>query len=280
MIAARSRPGATAAVIALVTLGGLASPARGAEKRRVAVLALRSGVEQAAGLASRLAERLRKLAAVSVVDPTEARRRRPGIDNEVARCGGDAGCIARLGANLAVDELLIVGISKLGDIVLSLQRLDVAEAKTVGQQSAVLSADEEPDDNQLGLWLRQLFPPELFRRFGQILVTANVDGARVTLNGQARGETPLDGPLKVAAPRTYRVELLKPGYGPFAARIDVPPEATVEVRAELTPDTTAWYRRWYVWAIVGGAVAGAAVGVTAWRLQPDTSQVPAAIWFP
>jgi hypothetical protein len=142
----------------------------------------------------------------------------------------------------------------------------------------VLPADELSDE-QLGGWLRQLYPPEVFKLYGFIVVTANVDGAEVKINGQVRGETPLEGKVKVLAPRSYRVELATKNHAPFAARIDVPPDATVEVRAELTPDAGAvsWYKRWWLWAIVGGVAVGAAVGVTAYALQPDTTQVPGFI---
>ena len=101
---------------------------------------------------------------------------------------------------------------------------------------------------------------------------------------ELRAQTlPLSDQLKVLAPRTYRVDLTKRGYGPFSARIEVPPDASVEVRAELTADagTSPVYKRGYVWAIVAGVVAvGAAAAVTAWRLQPDNTQVMGAIAFP
>ena len=45
--------------------------------------------------------------------------------------------------------------------------------------------------------------------------------------------------------------------GNLEHRIDVLPDATVEVRASMQRRTgpTPWYKRWYVWAAVGGAVA-------------------------
>lgn len=269
-------------LLALIILGA-AAPLH-AERRRVAVLEFRGGTGQAAGLASRLADRLRRTAALTVIDPAEARRRSASIEGDVARCAGAPACIGRLGAALEVDEILLLGISTLGEVVVALQRVDVQSPRAQGQQqlSEVLPSDEAPSDEKLDLWLKQLYPPETFKRYGFIVVTANVDGAEVKLNAQPRGLTPLSGKLTVLAPRTYRVELSKRGYAPFSARIDVPPDASVEVRAELTSDggVAAWYKRWYVWAIVGGAVAGGAVGVTAYRLQPDNTQVTGTIRFP
>jgi hypothetical protein len=70
----------------------------------------------------------------------------------------------------------------------------------------------------------------------------------------------------VPAPATYRLRLDKVGYAPFQARIDVLPEATVAVHATLVrySGPTSWYKRWYVWAIVGGAAAAAGAGIAAY----------------
>jgi hypothetical protein len=199
----------------------------------------------------------------------------PRIDAEVARCGGEGPCVAKIGEQLDVDEIMLVGISKLGDVVLALQRIDVSTQKATNQLSEVLPADEEIDDRKLSGWLKQLYPPDVFKRYGFIVVTANIDGAGVTINGQERGETPLEGPIRVLAPRGYRVDVTKRGFTPFVARIDVPPDAKVEVRAELSREQgqVPWYKRWWPWAIAGGLIAAAAVTVLAVELQPDMSQV-------
>lgn len=263
----------TARLALVAALLAAAAPARAETRRKVAVLEFRGGVEQAKGLAQRLADRLKKTAALTVLSPIEARQRVARIDAEVARCAGDEKCLAHLGASLEVDEVLLVGISKLGDVVLALQRIDVPEQKVAAQLSEVLNPDEEADDKKLGGWLKQLYPPDVFKRYGFIVVTANVEGALVTINGQEKGETPLEGKVRVLAPRSYRVDLAKTGFTPFAARIDVPPDATVEVRAEMAREEgpIPWYKRWWLWAILGAAVAGGAIGFTVYALQPDAS---------
>ena len=54
----------------------------------------------------------------------------------------------------------------------------------------------------------------------------------------------------------------KSGFVPFQARVDVLPDANVEVHATLVRESQAkspWYKRWYVWATVGGVVAAGAI---------------------
>jgi hypothetical protein len=257
----------------VVALCAPAAAARAAGRRSVAVLEHRAGVEAAQGIAERLAARLAKSASLAVVDPQEARRRDPHVDAELARCAGQAACVARIGATLEVDEVLLVAVSQLGDVVLNLQHIDVEERGVAGQLSEVLAPEGEPPDGKLDDWLHALFPPEVFKRWGFIAVSANVDGARVQINGQERGLTPLAAKVRVLAARGYRVTVEKSGYAPFAARIDVVPDASVEVRAELQAREggVPWYKRWYVWAIVGGGLAaGAGIGVGLWLgTRPD-----------
>jgi len=281
----RRGPAATAIALGLALIVGVGPPggrARAADapaqRRSVAVIEYRAGVQLAAGVGDRLAQALRKAAALTVVDHPEAQRRLgPRIDSDVARCAGEAACVAAIGARLEVDEVLLVGVSQLGDVVLSLQRIDVDRAEVGARLAETLEADQELDDARLLAWLKKLYPPEVFRRYGFIAVTSNVDGATVTINGQDRGRTPLPGAgrIRVFAPRSYRVNLSKRGFLPFDARIDVLPDATVSVRAELVPTEgqVAWYKRWYLWAIVGGIAAAGAIGVTVYATRPDDQHV-------
>jgi PEGA domain len=234
-----------------------------APKKVVAVLEYRAGAKGAVGIGERLAKLLKANAAFEVIDPMEARRRSARIDGEVAKCSGDAMCVGTLGERIGADEVLLVGVSQLGDVVLAMQRIDARKGESGARLAESLAADTEPMDDELLGWLRQLYPPEAFRRYAAIQVMADVDGAEVTLNGEASGKTPIGHALEVRAPASYRVKIEKPGYVPFQAKIDVLPDATVEVRATLSPraQPQPWFKRWYVWAAVGGAVAIAGAGV-------------------
>jgi hypothetical protein len=236
-----------------------------AQKKVVAVLEYRAGAKGAQGIGERLARLLRANAAFDVIDQAEARRRAPRVDAEIARCGGDPMCVGAMGERLGADEVLLIGVSQLGDVVLAMQRIDAKRGESGARLAESLPPDAEPLDDEVLGWLRQLYPPEAFRRYGAIQIASDVEGAQVTLNGEPQGKTPLEKPLAMRAPASYRVRLDKPGYVPFQARIDLLPDATVEVRATLQRETGAvpWYKRWYVWAAVGGAVAiaGASVAI-------------------
>ena len=251
------------AALALATSTALAE---GPARRTVAVLEYRAGAGGLQGVGERLAARLAHAAALQVLGPQECRRRAgAGIDADLARCAGAASCTGRLGRLIGAQEVLLVGVSQLGDLVLAIQRIDAGSGVVLGRLATSLSASEEPSDEQLLGWLQQLFPPDAFLRFGTIKILANLDGAQVRIDGAERGRTPLKEPLAVSAPAEHHVLIDKPGFVPFDARLDVPPDATVEVRAQLVSkaEQPPWYKRWYVWAVIGGAavVAGAGVAI-------------------
>jgi hypothetical protein len=233
--------------------------------KTVAVLEYRAGARGATGVGERLARLLAANAALTVIAPSDARRKSGRIDAEVARCSGEAICIGVLGEQLGVQEVLLIGVSQLGDTVLAMQRIDVRKGEAGARLAESLPADTEPTDDEMLGWLRQLFPPDVFKRYGAIKIVTNVAGAAVELNGESQGKTPIAESIKVRAPATYKVRLSKSDYVTFQAGIDVLPDATVEVRATLVREEgkQPWYKKWYVWAAVGGAIAiaGAAVAI-------------------
>jgi PEGA domain-containing protein len=246
----------------LVALVLFSSVARAEERRTVAVLEYRAGARGARDIGLKLAHLLRDTAALNVIDIQEARRKLPKVDAEVAKCAGDAMCVGAIGEQLGANEVLLVGVSQLGDVIIALQRIDAKRGEAGARMAESLPPDADiKDDMALG-WLRQLFPPEVFRRYGSIAIDADQAGAAVTLNDQPSGKTPLPEPIKVRAPATYKLRVDKSGFVPFSARVDVLPDANVEVHATLVKESKEqpWYKRWYVWAAVGGALAAGAAG--------------------
>jgi hypothetical protein len=215
---------------------------------------------------------LARSAALEVVSPEEARRRLGGrLDAMIARCAGDPPCVVQVGDKIHVDEVILVGISQLGDVILALQRISVRTRSVEGRIAEALPPETEPGDDTLLGYLRRLLPPEDFRRYGGIRVKASVSGAEVTLDGLVRGRTPL-ATLQVEAPRRYQLTVRKSGYIDFNATLDVQPDGQVEVTPDLhrRPTALAWYQRWWVWGIAAAVAAGTATAL-ALTLRPPTS---------
>ncbi len=230
----------------------------------VAVLEYRNAVEHAGDLAGQVAQALGRNTSLKVLDPREGRQRLgPRLDAEVAACAGDVACLAGVGRRLGVREVLLAAVSQLGDVVVALQRVDVVRRAVIGRVADSLPAGQQVDEARVLGWLQQLYPPETFKRYGQIRVTTDVEGVQLYINAKPRGKTPL-APVQVLAPGNYRLLLERPRFLPFQAAVSVMPDTTVEVAAHLTPElrATPWYRRWYVWTAIGaGAVAAVSAGL-------------------
>ncbi len=248
-----------------------------ANARTVAVLEFRSGTRAVPRITRTFATRLARLTSHRVIPPSEARRLLGSVDGDVAQCKGEASCIAAIGNELRCDEVVLVGISQLGDTILAFQRIDSARGVVLARLADTLGRRRRITTSSLDRYLRRLFPAGDFKRYGKIAVRTNTTGDRVFVDGQYRGQTPLP-PLRVAAPGRYAIRVTRPGHDDFLARLDVLPDALVEVTPTLgrkhTP--TRWYQRWWVWAIVGGVVvASATTAVVLTTRGPD--EVPAVV---
>ncbi|MBP8195668.1 MAG: PEGA domain-containing protein [Deltaproteobacteria bacterium] len=278
---------AAATVPAESAAGKPSSPTDKPAAEGVVVFEYRNDVKALADLPERVTQALTQNTSLRVITLTEARRRLgPGMDAEVARCDGETRCLSQVGLRLGVREVLLLAVSQLGDVVLALQRIAVAEQKVTGRFADSIVVGQAIDEARILSWLQQLFPPDTFKRYGQIQVSANVGGAQIYVNSKASGNTPLASALQVLAPGNYRILVEKPKFLPFQAAVTVMPDTTVEVSATLVSEQkqTPWYRRWYVWTgiIAGvGAVAATAVAVKLGTEvpPPDTTQLPGTIVF-
>lgn len=264
-------------LIAVLALGLLSGPAAAAT-RTIAVLEYRAGVAEAPEIATAMADELGKLTPHRVIGPAEARLRAgTGLDGEVARCQGDPACISELGSRLRCDEVILVGVSQLGDLILAIQRIEVSGGKVLARLADSLSPRVKVGNSHLQSYLRRLLPPSEFKRYGRVVVRTGADGDEVFLDEISRGKTPLP-PLVMPAPGRYGLRVARPGHEDFVARLDVLPEATVEVSAKLVRRAALprWYQQWWVWALVGGAVA-AGTAATVVTLTRGQDRIPAVI---
>ncbi len=249
---------AAIAMLALV-LGSGRAHADPDPKRKVVVLEYRASSSALQGIAMRILGTLGKQTSLQLLGPDQTRTvYGDHLDQVMVKCAGDSECIGRIGQKVGASEVLLVGISELGDVILTMQRIDVA-TKTVNARIAdALGANVTPSDAQIDGYLQRLLPPSDFLRFGVIDIVVNLGGAAVTVGGQSRGLSPVQ-PLKLHAPATYDIRVEKAGIVPFTTKVALPPDGEVKVEAELSRrGATAWYQRWYVLAVGGVLIAGAA----------------------
>ena len=272
------RLAAAAATILLATAANTAragAPADG--KRRIAILEFRSGSAELDSIDGRVVDRLRHLTSLQILDADAARKSYgDDLDNAVVACAGEAACIAKIGARLDVREVLLVGVSEFGDVILTLQRIDVSSRQVVTRIAEALAPGIEPSAKAVDGYLKRVLPESDFLRFGTIRIDSRVRGARVAVDDKPRGLTPVP-PIVLPAPASYSIRLSKPGYLDFRATVAVPPDAEVKVRPMLTrKPNDAWYKSWWVAAVAGTVVVGTATAFVLFS-RDDPSDVPVTI---
>jgi hypothetical protein len=229
-------------------------------RRKVAVIEYRSGSAALQGIAKRVAAAIGKATSLDVLGPDQMRAvYGDSIDQAIVKCSGEAECVAKIGQKVGAVSIILVGISELGDAILTMQLIDV-KTHAVGNRIAdSLPVDKVPSDANVDAYLQRLLPPTDFVRFGVIDIVANLAGASVTVGGKPRGVTPIES-LKLPAPATYDIRIEKQGYVPYTTKVKLPPDGTMKVEADLSKKGAgaAWYQHWYVLAGAGLLVAGAA----------------------
>jgi hypothetical protein len=229
-------------------------------RRKVSVLEYRAGSSALPGIAARVATTLSRKTSLGVIGQDQTRAiYGDQLDRALVRCAGEPACVARIGQKVGAAEVILVGVSELGDVILTMQRIDVAGHEITGRVADSLAVGSAPTDDQILSYTNRLLPPSDFLRFGVIDIVANLPGAAVTIGGTARGLTPLEA-LKLPAPASYDIRVERAGYVPFITRVALPPDGEIKVEAELVwarRGTPAWYEHWYVLAAAGVIVAGA-----------------------
>jgi len=272
-------------LVLILLLATLAPPSvEGRSRRRaVAVLSFRQDVAAHPNLCERIARRIRKLTGLRVIGPTEARQKMgAAVDSAVAKCQGEPRCVGALGLRLGAREVLLVGMSSLGDVIIQISRIRATSSRILSSVAHTAPASARIPQKLIDGWIRRLLPARDFLRYGYIRVRSNRAGALVLLDRRKQGTTPLPGPIKVRAPSSHDIRVTAEGFVPFSAQIAVPPDATVKVRATLVPRAGAvvpYYRRWWFWtALASGAalVAGLTAGLTL-GLRPASKTVPAVV---
>lgn len=99
---------------------------------------------------------------------------------------------------------------------------------------------------------------------GILLVITNPEGADVYIDGKKqKGKTPLSD-IKLP-PGVYKIRVKKDGYLEDKQEVKIQPnssemvEFTLGTKRKKAATAATWYKKWWVWAIVGVAVVGGAV---------------------
>jgi hypothetical protein len=262
-----------ALAVAMLCLVARAAHAELDPRRKVVVIEYRAGSSALPKVVGELVAELTRHTSLQVLGPDQTKALYgEQLEQAIVRCGGEAECVAKIGAKVGAAEVVLVGISELGDVIMTMQRIDVRTRAVRARIAESLAAETTPTEDQLSYYLTKLLPPSDFLRFGVIAINASESGAVVTVGGEKRGLTPID-PLRLRAPARYPIRVEKDGFVPFTTTVQLPPDSELKVDAELSlrGGGTHWYEKWYVYAGLVGVITIAGGGIYfATREPPDS----------
>ncbi len=194
-------------------------------------------------------------------------------DTQLAGCD-EVQCMASVASLLNATLLLSGDVQRLeGATALGLTLVDVTSGDAriaARQETAWRGTDEDLLLLARPLVQRLFDAPHADEHRGHIELLAD-EGARVVLDGDDVGITPLSAPLPAVSTGAHRVSLRKDGFVPLDLDLVVARGETTLARGELVPiPLTAqpwfWWTAGGVFLVAGGAATAAIV----WNLPQDT----------
>jgi TolB-like protein len=235
------------------------------------------GVEAstASNLTDLLSLELKKFKGLSVVSRSEIQAMlQYQSDKMVLECTSDTSCLIEIGGALGVDYLVSGGVGKLGkSFVLNLKLLNIHKAQVTNRVSETFEGDESELVRALRFGCHGLLGRVKSGK-GDLGVSANVSEAKITLDGVKAMKYPLKGPVTGLETGKHGVDMASEGYYSLYKEAYVETDKVTAVRFDLVELPVPWYKKWWVWTIVGTAVVGG--GTTAALLamqEPPTGTV-------
>ncbi len=204
-----------------------------------------------------------------------------GGEEETLRCAEDPVCLGRIGTLIGAEEVVLGALGeRAGRYLVNLSRFDVRRARLVHRVFRATPHELGPLISMVGEGARELMRPPP----GAVRITVNVSESELVLDGElVEGPPPRRG--RGGGPRVVRglepgehVLLVRAeGYDELEQAFQVERGETTELTLGLsrTPievvEERPWYRRWWVWTILGVVVVGAGTA-TAVALTSDDSE--------
>ena len=191
---------------------------------------------------------------VTIVGKEEFQARLGGGERGSLECVSSASCLGRVGVELGVDQVISGTVGQRDGIwVFNLNRVDVRSGELLGRVFREVAGDLGALAGELQDAVPTLY--EIVRRPATILVSANVDGAEVAIDGLVIGSYGNDTAVRLegVAAGQHEVRVSAAGHRTYVRSVHVASGATLQLEAELSSPGVSPL----VWVGAGLVAAGA-----------------------
>jgi TolB-like protein len=183
-------------------------------------------------------------------------------------CDDDA-CMTSVAGALGVDRLITGDAGRLGALyIINLRLINVRTGVVENRVTETFEGDEEQLLRAVRKAARDLLGIIASQR-GRLTVTASQNGARVLVDDEPHGATPLM--LPDLLPRRHSVRVTASGCFDWRGDVYIDPIETTSVWALLRPRPLTWYQQWWVWTAAGAVVAGTVTAAVIATHPPSTA---------
>jgi hypothetical protein len=149
------------------------------------------------------------------------------------RCPDEPQCLSELAGEAQARALLTLRLREEGGrSVFVAELVDAPSGDVSATAEALLPPDEAGRAAAIGGLVHKVLASGLLRPRGALAIGSVPPGARITVDGQARGVTPLERASLVGR---HKVQLALPGYAPYEVEVEVAAGQTAAVQATLVP---------------------------------------------
>ncbi len=188
-----------------------------------------------------------------------------------AGCTADPDCLAPIARALKVQRIVAGNVGGLADsYVVNLKLVD-ADGRELRRVTATLRGSQEELIEEIRVAAFRLVAPEKIR--GNIAILSDVAGAKVELDGQPLGITPITQPVNGLTVGVHKLGVTREGFTPFTEDVPVRFEKTTQVVVRQTATKVSWrqkftsngdrpiYTRWWVWTATAVVAVGVGIGI-------------------
>jgi TolB-like protein len=172
--------------------------------------------------------------------------------------------IVEVGSALGVSQLVTGKVARVGDsYVVSLRLIDVHATEVQNRVVEEFEGDAEELRHAIKVAGYNLLGVDTRARTGKVDLSFNVKRGRATLGSVAFPIQEYRVQAERLPPGRYPLWVVPEGksFLPLHTDLYVPPGLENVRRLQLKEASTRWYKRWWVWALTGAAVAGATAAV-------------------
>lgn len=149
------------------------------------------------------------------------------------RCPDEPQCLSELAGEAQARALLNLRLREEGGrSVFSAELVDAPSGDVAATADALLPPDEAGRAAAIGGLVHKVLASGLLRPRGTLAIGSMPPGASITVDGQARGVTPLE---RAALAGRHKVRLVLPGHAPYEAEVEVAAGQAAAVQAALVP---------------------------------------------